>query len=81
MNDKRAQLDIYGLLRRLVERKIPHRLNSIRDDAIMIEVPVPGERWEIEFFANGEVEIEIFRSDGKIHDAKALDELFTRWSD
>ena len=28
----------------------------------MVLVAVPGERWEVEFFADGEIEVEIFRS-------------------
>lgn len=30
----------------------------------MVEVAVPGERWEAEFFADGEVAVEVFRSAG-----------------
>lgn len=30
----------------------------------MVEVAVPGERWEVEFFADGEVAVEVFRSAG-----------------
>jgi hypothetical protein len=44
--------------------KIHHRLDQYRDDAIMVEVAVPGERWEIEFLDDGTVEAEVFRSDG-----------------
>jgi hypothetical protein len=56
-------------------------LSSIRDNAILVEVTVPGEHWEIEFFATGEVEVEVFRSDGNVRDVDALDELFARWSE
>jgi hypothetical protein len=28
----------------------------------MVEVHVPGARWEVEFFADGHVEVEIFQS-------------------
>ena len=50
----------------------------------MIEITVPGERWEIEFVDYGEdvqVEIERFVSNGQIDDEAALDELFARFSD
>jgi hypothetical protein len=47
----------------------------IRDDAIAIEVTVPGERWEIEWLESGDIEIEIFRSSGEIFDDQALSEL------
>lgn len=72
--------DVLTLLRRLQAARIHYRLEQIRDDAIAIEVVVPGERWEIEFLESGEVEIEIFRSRGEILDAQALDDLFARFS-
>jgi arginine/lysine/ornithine decarboxylase len=67
------------LLRRLEGAGIFHRVHQFRDDALAVEVAVPGERWEIEFLADGAIEIEIFRSDGEIQDAQALDDLFTRF--
>jgi len=27
----------------------------------MVEVAIPGERWEVEFFANGNVDVEIVK--------------------
>ena len=42
----------------------------------MVGVTIPGERWEIEFMADGEVEIEVFHSTGEIHDFSMIDELF-----
>jgi hypothetical protein len=39
-------------------------LDIVRDEAIMIAVAVPGERWEVEFFDNGHVEAERFTSRG-----------------
>jgi len=39
--------------------------NKIRD-SILVEVAVPGQRWEIEFMADGTIQIEKFFSDGKI---------------
>ena len=41
-----------------------YRLSRPREEAIMVEAAVPGERWEVEFFADGQVEIEVFRSAG-----------------
>jgi len=32
----------------------------------MVQVALPGERWEVEFFEDREPEVEIFRSDGTI---------------
>jgi hypothetical protein len=61
--------------------KVHYRLDQYRDDAIMVEVAVPGERWEIEFRDGGTVEAEVFRSDGTIHDGSGLDELLRSHSD
>lgn len=72
------------LLRRLEEAQIHFRLRQSRDDALMIEANVPGERWEIEFVDyDDEVQIEIerFVSNGHIDDESALHELFEKFSD
>ena len=73
--------DVLTVLRRLEAARIRYRLEQTRDHAIAIEVVVPGERWEIEFLETGEIEIEIFRSNGEILDAQALDDLCARFSD
>jgi len=56
-------------------------LRQRREDAIMVEVAVPGERWEVEFLKDGTVEVEIFRSDGEIHDVLMLQKLVKKHSD
>lgn len=58
--------------------KVRYRLDQYHDNAIMVEVVVPGERWEIEFLEDGTVEAEVFRSDGVILDGSSLDELLRR---
>jgi len=47
----------------------------------MVEVAVPGQRWEIEFMINGAIEIEKFVSDGKIFEEGELNTLFDEYSD
>ncbi len=47
----------------------------------MINVAVPGERWEIEISCEGDIEIEVFRSDGHMFDEKKLNELFEKFTD
>ena len=66
---------------RLRSAGIHYDLATFRDDAIALLVAVPGERWEIEFLADGTIDIEVFTSDGTIHDAAKLDDLFTRFGD
>lgn len=67
---------LIDFLEKLEEKKIYYKLNKVRD-AIMVEVAVPGERWEIEFFANGNIEVEKFVSNGEILDADEIEKLFT----
>jgi hypothetical protein len=64
------------LLKRLDAARIRHSLDSIRPEAIMVLVLVPGQRWEIELTADGTVEVERFLSDGTIQDAGAIERLF-----
>lgn len=35
----------------------------------MVQVAVPGQRWEIEVLIDGTVDIEVFRNDGEVQDA------------
>jgi hypothetical protein len=41
--------------------KFAYSLKHVRD-TLMVIISVPGERWEVEFFENGEIEIERFVS-------------------
>ena len=64
-------------IQRLDEAGIHHSLGSLRADAILVDAHVPGQRWEIEFFADGHVEIERFFADpeGVLDDEAVLDTL------
>lgn len=75
--------NLLNFLMRLRECCIHYTLVSPppRDEAIMVQVDMPGERWEVEFFADGEVEVEVFRSNGRIEHEEALDRLFREFSD
>lgn len=79
MNDTNSKL--LRFLTRLKAQKIFYSLEHVRDEAIMVLVAVPGERWEIEFMDSGEVEVEIFKSNGSIHGNEALIHLFEKYSD
>jgi len=72
--------NLIDFLNRLEDRKIYYRLNKIRD-SILIEVSVPGQRWEIEFMSDGTIQVEIFISDGKIGNESELEVLFKDFSD
>jgi hypothetical protein len=78
--------DLIEFLEKLEDKKISYKLNKTRDDTIMVEVAVPGQRWEIEYNTYGEtshyvIEIEKFLSNGTIYDVSELDVLFRDFSD
>lgn len=69
---------LLNFLSELEERNIHYRLEHNRDEFIMVNVVIPGERWEVEFSADGNVEIEIFKnSEGVFTDDRLLKEIFT----
>jgi hypothetical protein len=72
---------LLSFLVRLKEVHISYTLKQIREEAVMVLIHVPGQYWEVEFFEDGSVEIEIFKSDGEIYDEKMLDQLFDEFSD
>jgi hypothetical protein len=56
---------VLQFLKELREKKIYYCLEQSRDDALMVRIDVPGQRWEVEFLADGGIEVEIFgRSSG-----------------
>ncbi len=48
----------------LDHRKARYELSVARPEAVMVSLAVPGERWEIEFFSDGRIELERFVSQG-----------------
>jgi hypothetical protein len=47
----------------------------------LIEISVPGQRWEVEFIYDSSVQIEKFISTGMIFKEQELIELFDKFSD
>ncbi len=72
---------VITFLNRLKNARISYSLDHNRDEAIMVLIAVPGQRWEVEFLDDGSIEIEVFKGDGEIYDEKKLDELFDKFSD
>ncbi|HAA29349.1 MAG TPA: hypothetical protein DCE56_18650 [Cyanobacteria bacterium UBA8553] len=72
---------LVSFLQNLEKQKIVYTLAHHRDEAIMVIVAVPGERWEIEFLSDGSVEVEKFISNGEIAGEESLNELFARYSE
>jgi hypothetical protein len=69
---------LLNLLESLEADKLDYRLSHPRPETIMIEIAVPGERWEVEVFEDGHVEFERFRSEGSIGDATDLERELAR---
>ena len=76
-----GNLNLLAFLNDLRRGRIFYRLSQHRDDAIMVEVTVPGERWEVEFLDDGGVDVEVFKSDGQILDAAALGPMLAKHAD
>jgi hypothetical protein len=70
-----------ALLQRLENGNIWYRLESIRDDTIMILVCVPGQYWEIELFEDGHIEFERFISSDGILDEDDLETALSEHED
>lgn len=66
--------ELIKFLEKLEENNICFRLNKVCD-SIMVEIAIPGERWEVEFFEDGNVEIEKFISNGEIYKIDEINNL------
>ena len=64
----------------LERREISYTLAHNRDEAIMVNVAAPGERWEVEFLDDGSVEVERFVSNGEVSGDEMLSQLFARYA-
>lgn len=74
---------LLDFLARLDAAKIHYTLGHFRDETIAVEIAVPGERWEVEFFADGSVEVEVFASGDRqgLEGEEAIERLFAIHSD
>jgi hypothetical protein len=61
----------------LERRNIYYTLSKHRD-AIMANIALPGWLWEVEFFADGRVEVEIFRTQGGVIAGELAEQEFAR---
>ena len=72
---------LLDFLNKLEKDGIYYTMTSIREDAVMVEVTKLGqgairERWEVEFFASGKIEAEMFLSHGVFSGDSALQRIF-----
>jgi len=71
---------LIDFLDELEDKKIYYKLDKVRD-AIMVEISVPGQKWEVEFMQDGTIEIEKFMTTAEILDGSELVHLFEEFSD
>ena len=67
-----------ALCRELRNRHIAYELLIAREEALMVSLALPGERWEVEFFDDGHVELERFVSQGVADAPHVLADLMAR---
>ena len=79
MSDSTHQL--HQILAKLDAAKIYYTLDKTRDEAVMILAQVPGRHYEIEVFADGQIEVEIYKSSGDLGGQELVDELLRDFSD
>jgi hypothetical protein len=66
---------LHELIRELDASGTHYALTSVREGAVMVQVALPGERWEVEFFDDREPEMEVFTSNGVMSGPERLTEL------
>lgn len=71
---------LLGFLEDLRRTGLRFRMERSRDQSVMVPFAIPGCYWEVEFFADDHVEVERFRSTGKIEDADTLDRLLAEYA-
>jgi hypothetical protein len=68
---------LLDFLNRLDEAHIFYALSHTRPDSMMVAVALPGWHWEVEFMADGSVEVERYESAAGVQsDPKLLEALF-----
>ncbi len=58
--------DVLRFCNELNERRASYKLSIDRPEAIRVTLDVPGERWEIDFFPDGEIELDRYVSQGVV---------------
>ena len=73
-----AMQKLLDFLVELERRRIWYILHHVREETIMVEVHEPGWFWEVEFFADGQVEVEGFRSTGPLLSGTEAEDAMAR---
>lgn len=68
---------LLDFLNRLDEAGLVYTLEHNRDETIMVNIAKENERWEVEFVADGDIDVEVFYSEeDDLEDEEALERLF-----
>ena len=81
MNSFQKLLDF---LNRLDEAALTYVVEHSREDTMTVTVSAPSERWEVDFYGNGNVEVEVFYSNSAeegLEGEEALERLFGDYDD
>jgi hypothetical protein len=73
--------DVLQFCAALNERRASYKLSVDRPEAIRVTLDVPGERWEIDFFPDGHVELERYVGQGVVDAGPAELEAALRYYD
>ena len=72
---------LFQVIGKLERANIHFSLSRYREDSVSIIAAVPGEHWEIDIMEDGELDFEIFKSDGQIFNDKQLNDRIVKFSD
>jgi len=78
MNESAHRL--YRILDKLEAARIYYILDKTRNETVMILAQVPGRHYEIEVFADGRIEVEVYKSNGEIGGQELVEELLRDFS-
>ncbi len=70
-----------ALLERLEHSRISFKIGRTRSDGISVLVTVPGQRWEVDFLSDGDIDVERFLTIGQVESETALDDLFAQFAE
>ena len=79
MSEVATLQDLLTLLQRLKDAGVYYVISDPTEGAVMIEAAVPGQRWEIELHAHGQVSVEVFVSTNGVQGPKVLDALLEQF--
>ena len=81
MSETNALKKLLALSDQLKAANIHHEVTRYQEDGVSIIANVPGERWEIDVLYDGEIVVEVYKSQGGCRGEEALKDLFDRHSD